>query len=60
LRKYRWSSYPWYLKVVGSAPEWLVTERVLVNLGLGLHDRKGYEADVPAYDHPAALRWASE
>jgi hypothetical protein len=55
LRKYRWSSYPWYLKVAGSAPEWLVTERVLGNLGLGLHDRKEYEADVPAYDRAAAL-----
>jgi hypothetical protein len=44
LAGYRWSSYPWYLKSRGQRPEWLVTDRVLGNLGYGPEDRHGYEA----------------
>jgi len=44
LAAYRWSSYPWYLKGRGQRPEWLVTERVLGDLGLGPDERRGYEA----------------
>jgi len=44
LAGYRWSSYPWYLKPRRPRPGWLITERVLGNLGLEPGDRKGYEA----------------
>ena len=44
LAEYWWSSYPWYLKGRRQRPEWLVTERVLGNLGLAPEDRHGYEA----------------
>jgi REP element-mobilizing transposase RayT len=44
LSRYAWSSYPWYLKVRRQRPDWLRTERVLGDLGLGPEDRKGYEA----------------
>ncbi len=44
LASYRWSSYPWYLKPRRPRPGWLITERVMGNLGLEPGDRKGYEA----------------
>lgn len=44
LRRYRWSSYPWYLKRFGRRPVWLSTEQVMGSLGLGPEDRRGYEA----------------
>ncbi len=44
LKKYRWSSYPWYLHRAGQGPEWLCRERVMGSLGLGPLDGKGYEA----------------
>src|SRR5580658_3582231 len=44
LRRYRWSSYPWYLKPAGQGPLWLRRERVLEALRLTEKDRKGYEA----------------
>ncbi len=44
LGRYRWSSSPWYLKGRRQRPDWLVTERVLGNLGLGPEDRPGYGA----------------
>jgi REP element-mobilizing transposase RayT len=44
LADYPWSSYPWYLKLRRTRPRWLITERVMGNLGLEPEDRKGYEA----------------
>lgn len=44
LKRYRWSSYPSYLNRAGKRPDWLNTERVMANLGLGPKDVKGYEA----------------
>ncbi len=44
LTNYQWSSYPWYLKLRRTRPGWLITERVMGNLGLEPGDRKGYEA----------------
>jgi len=44
LTRYGWSSYPWYLKPRRLRPGWLVTERVMGNLGLEPGDRKGYES----------------
>jgi hypothetical protein len=44
--RYRWSSYPWYLKGPAGRPGWLVTERVLGSLGLEPGNRQGYEAYV--------------
>ena len=44
LRRYRWSSYPWYLNRAGKRPAWLNTARVMGNLGLGPEEVKGYEA----------------
>jgi REP element-mobilizing transposase RayT len=44
LKRYRWSSYPWYLNRAGKRPEWLRTDRVMGSLGLGPKDMKGYEA----------------
>ena len=44
LRRYRWSSYPWYLKPAGQGPPWLRRDRVLEALRLTEKDRKGYEA----------------
>ena len=34
LKRYRWSSYPWYLNGAGQAAEWLCRERVMGSLGL--------------------------
>ncbi len=44
LSRYRWSSYPFYLKGVLQRPGWLVTGRVMGNLGLRPEERDGYEA----------------
>ncbi|MGA3282937.1 MAG: transposase [Verrucomicrobiota bacterium] len=44
LSRYRWSSYPWYMKARRQRPGWLITERVMGDLGMGPDDRKGYEA----------------
>ena len=44
LRRYRWSSYPEYLRRVGQSPEWLCRERVLAALGLKPGEIKRYEA----------------
>jgi REP element-mobilizing transposase RayT len=44
LRRYRWSSYPWYLKPAEQGPPWLRRDRVLEALRLTEQDRKGYEA----------------
>ena len=44
LSRYRWSSYPFYLKGVLQRPGWLVTGRVMGNLGLGPEERDRYEA----------------
>ena len=44
LGRYRWSSYPWYVRAGAARPGWFVTERVLGNLGLPPEARKGYEA----------------
>ena len=44
LRRYRWSSYPWYLKPAGQGPPWLRRGRVLEGLRLTEKNRQGYEA----------------
>ncbi len=44
LGKYVWSSYPLYLAGPGRRPGWLVTRRVMGNLGLTAQDAEGYEA----------------
>jgi putative transposase len=44
LKRFKWSSYPWYLSRAGSRPVWLSTEQVMGNLGLAPADRRGYEA----------------
>jgi REP element-mobilizing transposase RayT len=44
LKRYRWSSYPWYLNRAGKRAGWLNTERVLGSLGFGPKEVKGYEA----------------
>lgn len=43
LKRYRWSSYPWYLNRAGKRPVWLRTDRVMGSLGLGPKEVKGYE-----------------
>jgi putative transposase len=44
LSKYQWSSYPWYLKGRGQRPGWLITERVMGDMGMEPNERRGYEA----------------
>lgn len=46
LERYPWSSYPSYLKTPRQRPGWLVTERVMGDLGLEPGDCGGYEAYV--------------
>jgi putative transposase len=46
LARYRWSSYPWYVKGSAERPGWLETRRVLGDLGLGAEGWSGYEAYV--------------
>jgi putative transposase len=44
LRRYRWSSYPGYLKPAGQGPSWLRRDRVLEGLRLTEKNHRGYEA----------------
>ena len=44
LKRYRWSSYPWYLNRAGKRPAWLSTKAVLGSLRLGPRETRGYEA----------------
>ncbi|MGD1085556.1 MAG: transposase [Verrucomicrobiota bacterium] len=44
LKRYRWSSYPWYLNRAAKGPRWLCRERVMGSLGFGRLEGKGYEA----------------
>jgi hypothetical protein len=44
LSRYRWSSYPLYLKGTQVRPGWLVTERVMGEAGLKPKEVEGYEA----------------
>ena len=44
LKRYRWSSYPWYLSRAGKGPCWLRRDRVLAGLGLTETEGKRYEA----------------
>jgi putative transposase len=44
LKRYRWSSYPWYLNRAAQRPAWLRVERVMASLGLPPGQLKGYEA----------------
>ena len=44
LKRYCWSSYPWYVKRSGGGPEWLERGRVLGALGLAEQDCRGYES----------------
>lgn len=44
LKRYRWSSYPWYLSRTARGPQWLRRERVLAGLGLTTANCKRYEA----------------
>ena len=44
LKRYRWSSYPWYLNRAGKRPPWLHTEQVLGSLRLEPTDTRGYAA----------------
>ncbi len=37
LKRYRWSSYPWYLNRAGKKPAWLRREHVMGALGLAEH-----------------------
>ena len=46
LERYGWSSYRWYLKAPKERPDWLVTGRVMGDLGLKPSDGDGYEAYV--------------
>jgi putative transposase len=46
LKRYRWSSYPWYLNRSGQGPSWLCRQRVMEELGLAETDVQGYEAYV--------------
>jgi REP element-mobilizing transposase RayT len=42
LKRYRWSSYPWYVGGGRGAPAWLERKRVLGALGLGPHEGRRY------------------
>jgi putative transposase len=42
LKRYRWSSFPWYLSL--RCPDWLCREVVMGSLGLRPEQRRGYEA----------------
>ena len=46
LARYRWSSYPSYVKAGGRRPTWLETRRVLGNLGFKAGEADGYESYV--------------
>ena len=53
LSRYEWSSYPWYLKPKRQRPPWLMTERVMGDVGLKPRDGMGYEA----YVEGRVLEW---
>jgi len=44
LRKYRWSSFPWYVKGLRQGPPWLRRDRLFGALGLREEHGKRYEA----------------
>jgi putative transposase len=44
LEKYRWSSYPYYVRQANGPPTWLRRERVMGSLGFGPEDGRGYAA----------------
>src|SRR5580704_3327382 len=44
LKRYRWSSYAWYVSRAGQRPPWLRREEVLAGLGLKAEAGKRYEA----------------
>jgi REP element-mobilizing transposase RayT len=44
LDRYRWSSYPWYLKPAEQGPTWVERGRVLEALRLTENSRRGYKA----------------
>jgi len=44
LKRYRWSSYPWYVGGGRGVPAWLERERVMGALGLGANERRRYES----------------
>jgi putative transposase len=44
LKRYRWSSYPWYLTRGGKGPAWLRRDRVMGSLGLAVGQGRAYEA----------------
>ena len=44
LKRYRWSSYPWYIGNGRGVPAWLERKRVLGALGLGPNERRRYES----------------
>jgi len=46
LSRYRWSSYPLYLKGRRERPVWLEVQRVLAEVGLRPGEVDGYEAYV--------------
>ncbi len=48
LKRYQWSSYPWYLTRAGKRPNWLHTERILGNPASSSNRSKGYEAYLEA------------
>jgi REP element-mobilizing transposase RayT len=48
LSRYRWSSYPWYLKSRRQRPAWLRTERVMGDVGIKPQEVAGYEAFMEA------------
>jgi putative transposase len=48
LSRYGWSSYPMYLNGKRERPWWLVTERVMGDVGLKQKDLAGYEAYMEA------------
>jgi putative transposase len=48
LKRYRWSSYPWYLKSSGAAPDWLERGRVMGALRLKPEEHRGYETHIEA------------
>ena len=44
LKRYRWSSYPWYVNRAGRRPVWLSMAQVMGSLGLGPEERGGGQA----------------
>lgn len=44
MKRYRWSSYVWYLNRAGRGPKWLRRDRVMASVGLSPGESRGYEA----------------